>query len=77
MDERSHPGSALHSGAHAESQMFQLFAVCFLASTALMVGFTLFLGYLNWRDNRDEEAAEARRAAEEMPPAAAAAAPAA
>lgn len=28
-------------------------AVAFLASSALMVGFVLFLGYLNYRDQRN------------------------
>jgi hypothetical protein len=41
--------------------MFTLMAACFLGFTVLMVSFALFLGFLQWRDDR-AEAAEARSA---------------
>ena len=33
--------------------MYTLLADAFLASTVVMVLFVLYLGYLNWRDQRD------------------------
>jgi hypothetical protein len=36
-----------------------LVSVAFLSSSALMVGFTLLLGFLNYRDNKEEAAAVA------------------
>lgn len=32
--------------------LFELFAELFLGSTAAMVGFVLYLGFLQWRDDR-------------------------
>jgi len=32
--------------------MFEIFAELFLGSTAVMVGGTLYLGFLQWRDDR-------------------------
>lgn len=32
--------------------IFELFAAAFLGSTVLMVAFVLYLGFLQWRDDR-------------------------